>query len=93
MDRGAWWATAHGVTMSQTQLSTHTCTIKRQSMASCVAFTTSRTDMNLQADKNAEGEKSYKEVWKVRGKCHIQLCHLCHKNLKGPGLGELSSEN
>ena len=28
MDRGAWWATVHGVTESQTrpkQLSTHTC--------------------------------------------------------------------
>ena len=47
--------------------------------------------MNLQADKNAEGEKSYKEVWKVSGKHHIQICHICHKNLKGSGLGELSS--
>ena len=26
MDRGAWWATVHGVTKSQTQLSMHTCT-------------------------------------------------------------------
>ena len=60
-------------------------------MASRVAFTTFRTDMNLQADKNAEGEKSYKEVWKVSGKHHIQICHICHKNLKGSGLGELSS--
>ena len=25
MDRGAWWATVHGVTKSQTQLSAHTC--------------------------------------------------------------------
>ena len=25
MDRGAWWATVHGVAKSQTQLSTHTC--------------------------------------------------------------------
>ena len=24
MDRGAWWATVHGVTKSQAQLSTHT---------------------------------------------------------------------
>ena len=24
IDRGAWWATVHGVTKSQTQLSTHT---------------------------------------------------------------------
>ena len=24
IDRGAWWATAHGVTGSQTRLSTHT---------------------------------------------------------------------
>ena len=24
MDRGAWWATVHGVTKSQTQLSAHT---------------------------------------------------------------------
>ena len=24
MDRGAWWATVHGVAKSQTQLSTHT---------------------------------------------------------------------
>ena len=24
MDRGAWWATAHGVAKSQTQMSTHT---------------------------------------------------------------------
>ena len=24
MDRGAWWATVHGVTKSRTQLSTHT---------------------------------------------------------------------
>jgi len=24
MDRGAWWAEVHGVTKSQTQLSTHT---------------------------------------------------------------------
>ena len=24
MDRGAWWATVHGVTKSQTQLSSHT---------------------------------------------------------------------
>ena len=24
MDRGAWWATAHGVAKSQTQLSIHT---------------------------------------------------------------------
>ena len=23
MDRGAWWATVHGVTKSQTRLSTH----------------------------------------------------------------------
>ena len=30
MDRGAWWATVHGVTKSRTQLKrlgTHTCTI------------------------------------------------------------------
>ncbi|CAI9173205.1 unnamed protein product [Rangifer tarandus platyrhynchus] len=26
MDRGAWWAPVHGVTKSQTQLSTHACT-------------------------------------------------------------------
>ena len=26
MDRGAWWATVHGVTKSQTQLSTHSTT-------------------------------------------------------------------
>ena len=26
MDRGAWWATAHGVTKSQTQLSDLACT-------------------------------------------------------------------
>ena len=26
MDRGAWWATVHGVVKSQTRLSTHTCT-------------------------------------------------------------------
>ena len=26
MDRGAWWATAHGVTKSQARLSTHTHT-------------------------------------------------------------------
>ena len=25
MDRGAWWATVHGFTKSQIQLSTHTC--------------------------------------------------------------------
>ena len=25
-DRGAWWATVHGVATSQTQLSEHTCT-------------------------------------------------------------------
>ena len=62
-------------------------------MASCVAFTTSSTDMNLRADKNAEGEKSYKEVCKVSGKHHIQICHICHKNLKGSGLRGLSSEN
>ena len=24
MDKGVWWATVHGVTQSQTQLSTHT---------------------------------------------------------------------
>ena len=27
MDRGAWWATVHSVTKSQTQLNTHTQTI------------------------------------------------------------------
>ena len=26
IDRGAWWATVHGVTKSQTRLSKHTCT-------------------------------------------------------------------
>ena len=26
MDRGAWWATIHGVTRSQTRLNTHACT-------------------------------------------------------------------
>ena len=26
MDRGAWWATVHGLTKSQTQLSMHTLT-------------------------------------------------------------------
>ena len=25
MDRGAWWATVHGVVKTWTQLSTHTC--------------------------------------------------------------------
>ena len=25
MDRGAWWATVHGVAKTQTRLSTHTC--------------------------------------------------------------------
>ena len=25
MDRGAWWATAHGTTKSQTQLTTYSC--------------------------------------------------------------------
>ena len=29
MDRGAWWATVHGIAKSQTQLSTHaTCLLK-----------------------------------------------------------------
>ena len=27
MDRGAWWATVHGVTKNQTRLSTHTHTL------------------------------------------------------------------
>ena len=27
MDRGAWWATARGVTKSQMQLSMHTCNL------------------------------------------------------------------
>ena len=26
MDRGAWWAIVHGVPVSRTRLSTHTCT-------------------------------------------------------------------
>jgi len=26
MDRGAWWATVHGVAKSETRLGTHTCT-------------------------------------------------------------------
>ena len=26
MDRGAWWATAHGITKKQTQLGMHVCT-------------------------------------------------------------------
>ena len=30
MDRGAWWATDHGVTKSQTHLSTHTCTLYKR---------------------------------------------------------------
>ena len=28
MDRGAWWATVHGVSKSQMRLSLHKCTIK-----------------------------------------------------------------
>ena len=28
MDRGAWWATVHGVAKSQTRLSEHTCTFQ-----------------------------------------------------------------
>ena len=39
MDRGAWWATAHGVTKSQTRLShthTHTHTINNESSQSDV---------------------------------------------------------
>jgi len=28
MDRGAWWATVHGVSKSQMRLSMHKCTIK-----------------------------------------------------------------
>ena len=27
MDRRAWWATVHGVTKNQTELSTHSCTL------------------------------------------------------------------
>ena len=29
MDRGAWWATVHGVTKNRTQLSTRECTWER----------------------------------------------------------------
>ena len=32
MDREAWWATVHGVTESQTQLSTHTHHVRKGSM-------------------------------------------------------------
>ena len=30
MDRGAWWATVHGIAKSQTRLSSHTHTIKNK---------------------------------------------------------------
>ena len=43
MDRGAWWATVHGVTKSQTRLSTLTL---RESQTS-LSFTISRSLLNL----------------------------------------------
>ena len=35
IDRGAWWATVHGATKSQTQLSIHTCICMNQPPLIC----------------------------------------------------------
>ena len=43
MDRGAWWATVHGVAKSWTRLSTHACTMTLD--LSCVAQDTAEISM------------------------------------------------
>ena len=39
MDRGAWWATVHGVMKNQTELSTHSCTLSRGKILVHCCFT------------------------------------------------------
>ena len=45
MDRGAWWATVHGVTKSWLRLSTHACTMTLD--FSCIAQDTSKISMSV----------------------------------------------
>ena len=67
IDRGVWWATIHGVTKSQTQLSTHVDQVCKRSARKSVTGTTLKTISKDGTRKNRNGmvltEEDIKKRW------------------------------
>ena len=51
MDRGTWWATVHGVTKSQTQLSAHTHTVKNQRFSIITLYTVENVALDFSSSE------------------------------------------
>ena len=55
-NRGAWWATVHGVTKSQTRLSTHSTAEK------CFLFYFKGGEMKMKQKRNDKNKKNHPQV-------------------------------